>query len=102
MSEIINFEDYRKKRNLSDEEIKSLFLGLVNLIKTSAIDDVSKKIKEDYKQTTIVLNKTLLELKLKNEIINELKQENENLKSKMENLVIKINTLKQKFEDNKF
>ena len=42
MSEIIKFEDFKnKKKNLSDEDIKSLFLGLVNLI---IIENFVKKI----------------------------------------------------------
>lgn len=95
MENIIKFEDFKKKKSLTDEEIKSLFLGLVNLIKTSAIDDVSSKIKEEYKKSSIALNNTLLELKLKNELIEELKKENENLKSKTTKLIGKIEELKK-------
>ena len=95
MGEIIHFEDFKKKKNLSDEDIKSLFLGLVNLIKANAIDDVSNKIKQEYKKNSITLNNTLLELKLKNEIIDELKIENKTLKSKNEKLINKIEVLKK-------
>lgn len=95
MDNIIRFEDIRKKKSLTDDEIKSLFLGLVNLIKTSAIDDVSEKIKSEYKQNSILLNNTLLELKIKNEIIEDLKKENEILKSKTNKLIDKIENLKK-------
>lgn len=97
MSEIIKFEDFKnKKKTLTDDDIKSLFLGLVNLIKSSAIDDVSTKIKAEYKKNSIMLNKAMLEIKVKNEIIEDLKHENEELKSKTENLINKINELKVK------
>jgi len=97
MSEIIKFEDFKnKKKTLTDDDIKSLFLGLVNLIKSSAIDDVSTKIKAEYKKNSIMLNKAMLEIKVKNEIIEDLKHENEELKSKKENLINKINELKDK------
>lgn len=95
MDNIIKFEDFKKKKNLTDEEIKSLFLGLVNLIKSNAIDDVSSKIKNEYKKNSIMLNNTILELKIKNEIIDDLKKENDNLKSKMEKLLNKIEELKK-------
>lgn len=95
MGNIINFEDYNKKRKLTDDDIKSLFLGLVNLIKNSAIDDVSGQIKREYKENSIRLNNALLELKLKNEIIESLQEENKNLKSKANELIKKINTLKE-------
>jgi len=97
MSEIIKFEDFKnKKKTLTDDDIKSLFLGLVNLIKSSAIDDVSTKIKAEYKKNSIMLNKAMLEIKVKNEIIEDLKHENEELKSKTENLINKIKELKVK------
>jgi len=95
MGNIIKFEDIKKKKSLTDDEIKSLFFGLVKLIKTSAIDDVSQKIKEDYKKNSIILNNTILELKVKNEIIEDLKKENELLKSKTNKLEKKIENLKK-------
>lgn len=95
MENIINFEDFNRKRKLTDEEIKSLFLGLVGLIKNNAIDDVSVQIKREYKESSIKLNNALLELKLKNEIIENLREENKNLKSKTTELIKKINTLKE-------
>ena len=93
MENIINFNDYNKKKSLTDEEIKSLFLGLVNLIKSSAIENVSSKLKQDYKDNAIKLNNTIMELKLKNEIIEDLKKENEILKSKQLKLITKIENL---------
>ena len=95
MDNIIKFEDIRKKKPLSDEEIKSLFLGLVNLIKSSAIDDVSQKIKADYKKNSILLNNTILELKVKDQLLIDLKKENEELKSKTSKLENKLEELKR-------
>ena len=95
MENIIKFEDIRKKKTLSDEEIKSLFLGLVNLIKSNAIEDVSEKIKSDFKKNSIMLNNTLLELKIKDKLLVDLKKENKELKSKADKLENKIKELKK-------
>lgn len=95
MENIIKFEDIRKKKTLSDEEIKSLFLGLVNLIKSNAIEDVSEKIKSDFKKNSIMLNNTLLELKIKDKLLIDLKKENKELKSKADKLENKIKELKK-------
>ena len=101
MSEIIKFEDFKnKKKSLTDEDIKSLFLGLVNLIKSSAIDDVSTKIKAEYKKNSIMLNNAMLEIKVKNEIIEDLKRENKELKSKTANLINKFDELNRKNDKN--
>lgn len=101
MNNVINFSDFNKKKTLSDEEIKSLFLGLVNLIKSNAIDDFSMKIKEEFKQNSQKLNTTMLELKVKDEIIYDLKRENKELKSKTNLLIEKINQLNLLLEKNK-
>ena len=93
MENIINFNDYNKKKPLSDDDIKSLFLGLVNLIKTNAIENVNYKLKEEFKENSIKLNNAKLEIKLKDEIITDLKKENENLTSKMNFLIEKLNNL---------
>lgn len=102
MENIINFSDFNKKKSLTDEEIKSLFLGLVNLIKSNAIDDFSNKLKNEYKQNSMKLNSTLLELKVKDEIILDLKKENKELKSKTNNLIEKINQLTKLIDTHKF
>ena len=93
MENIINFSDFNKKKSLTDDEIKSLFLGLVNLIKSNAIEENNTKIKNEFRQNTQKLNSTLLELKVKDEIIIDLKRENKELKSKTNNLIEKINQL---------
>ncbi len=101
MQNIINFSDFNKKKSLSDDEIKSLFLGLVNLIKSNAIDDFSGKIKIEYEKKSLQLNSTLLELKVKDEIISDLKKENLVLKSKTNDLINKINQLSTLVDVNK-
>ena len=101
MQNIINFSDFNKKKSLSDDEIKSLFLGLVNLIKSNAIDDFSGKIKTEYEKKSLQLNSTLLELKVKDEIISDLKKENLVLKSKTNDLINKINQLSTLVDANK-
>ena len=101
MDNIINFSDFSKKKSLTDEEIKSLFLGLVNLIRSNAIDDFSEKVKKEFKQNSLKLNSTLLELKVKDEIIIDLKNENKVLKSKTSSLIEKINQLTNLIDKNK-
>ena len=101
MENIINFSDFNKKKSLSDDEIKSLFLGLVNLIKSNAIEDYNIKIKNEFRQNSQKLNSTLLELKVKDEIIIDLKRENKELKSKTNNLIEKINQLTSFIDRNK-
>ena len=93
MKNIINFNDYTQKKSLSDEDIKGLLLGLVNLIKNNAIENVNSRLKEEFKENSIKLNNAKLEIKLKDEIINDLKKENENLTSKMNLLINKLNNL---------
>jgi len=90
MDNIINFNDYNKKKNLTDDDIKSLFLGLINLIKTNAQDEANFLYKQKFKENNILLNNAKLELKIKDEIIVELKKENEQLVSKMNLLNEKI------------
>ena len=100
MENIINFGDFNKKKSLTDDEIKSLFLGLVNLIKSNAVDDFSVKMKEEIYNNNKKLNSTILELKVKDEIIIDLKNENKMLKSKAENLENKIKQLTRIVEIN--
>lgn len=100
MENIIKFNDYKSKKPLSDDDIKSLFLGLVNLIKTNAIEDVNNKLKSEFQEKSIKLNNAKIELKLKDEIILDLKKENEKLNSKMNMLLKKIEVLSK--TQNKF
>lgn len=93
MENIINFNDYNKKKPLSDDDIKSLFLGLVNLIKTNAVETINYKLKEEFKENSIQLNNAKIELKIKDEIIYDLKKENEALCSKMNALSQKLKSL---------
>lgn len=93
MENIINFNDYNKKKPLSDDDIKSLFLGLVNLIKSNAVETVNYKLKEEFKENSIQLNNAKIELKIKDEIICDLKKENEILCSKMNALSQKLKSL---------
>lgn len=100
MSDIIKFEDFKKKKKvLSDDDIKSLFLGLINLVKSSAIEDITNKAIEESKKNTLLLNSAKIEIKLKDDELNKLKKENKELKSKAENLILKLEELKK--EDKK-
>ena len=83
---IINFAKVKGKyvKKISDEEINALFLGLIKIVKKSALDDVSRELKEDcecananFRECLIELNSTQIELK-------KLKEENEMLCMKLE------------------
>ena len=72
-----------QKEKLSDEDIKSLFLGLVNLVKDNAKSDSQKrceayleKTQEDTRRHFIEIEQKQLEIEKLKQDINELKQKN--------------------------
>lgn len=90
-----------KTQRLTDEDIKSLFLGLVKLVKQSAITDATNVLKteNDFKADT--LRKALVEISQKNKKIADLVKQNKSLFSKnleLEQKLIQIRTLNLKRE----
>ena len=89
---------------LSDDDIKSLFMGLVNLVKQNERDDNQKKIQtflkkteEDRRKFTIELEQKNMEINRLNQSINELKLKNIALNKNLENY--RIDYVKNNFDN---
>jgi cell shape-determining protein MreC len=81
---------------LSDDEIKSLFLGLVKIVKQSAISQVSDSLKSEAEFTSDTLRKTLIEITEKNRKIADLQKQNKTLFSKnleLEQKLVQLRTM---------
>lgn len=85
-----NIITFKRKSFLSDNDINSLFLGLVRLVKKSAIDEFSAKAKIENKNANETLRRMLVDLNKKDReveklksAISKLKAENLGLQQKM-------------------
>lgn len=94
---VIKINEYKKNKKLSDEDIKSLFLGLVKLIKTNALDSVSENLKQENAENKARLINALNEISVKQTKIDELTKTNSELYIKLKELDNKMNELKNKF-----
>ena len=65
---------------LGEEEINSLFLGLVKLVKKSATEEVEARFKEEKLGANLAIKKATKTILEKDEIISNLKREIEKLK----------------------
>lgn len=85
---------FRQKQNvLTEHDINSLFMGLVRLIKKSAVEDFMEKTKLEKQSSTFLLKKTFLDLSKKEKQIAQLREEFNILKKENEKLVEKLNFL---------
>lgn len=96
-TKVIKINEYKKSRRLSDEDIKSLFLGLVKLIKTNALENVSENLKQENAENKAKLYSALNEINIKQNKIETLTKENNELFYKVKKLDEKVNELKNKF-----
>ena len=71
---------FRKQNLLGEEEINSLFLGLVKLVKKSATEEVEARFKEEKLGANLAIKKATKTILEKDEIISNLKREIEKLK----------------------
>lgn len=92
-SNIIKFSK-KKSELLTESDINSLFMGLVRLVKRSAIEELSGKMKEERESSNYLLRKALVDLNRKDKEIRELKQEFLELKSENAKLVQNIMKLR--------
>lgn len=69
--------------SISKSEIDSLFWGLVNLIKKSAQQDAPKQLLDEVKKANLKLEKSLITLRKKEMLINELTEQNKILQEKL-------------------
>lgn len=82
----------QKQKNLTENDITSLFLGLVKLIKKTAIDDFVEQTKLEKQSSAFLLKKALLDLGKKEKKIAELRADFEVLKSENEKLIERLNS----------
>lgn len=78
---IVTIRPVNKK--LTDDDINSLIMGIVGLIKKSTAHDVSTHYKGIIEEYHIRLNSTLVELNKKNNLLNTVLAENEKLKGEV-------------------
>lgn len=107
-TQVIKFPNQNQsKTKLSDDDIKSLFMGLVKLVKENANSDSHEKAEQYLKQTEEEKRKRIIELEQKqfeidrlHQELNELKYKNTILNKQLENYRINFvsNTNKNNFE----
>lgn len=106
-SNIVMFPQEKKnkdKNKLSDDELKSLFMGLVKLVKKSADLEMSSALKKETSHMSENLRKTLIAMRKKEEEIIELTTKNQNLTQKVKELQdqimkLRINSLQNNFKN---
>lgn len=75
-----------QKNFITEKEIQSLFWGLVRLVKKSAEQDIENNLKQEAEFANTTLQNTLVDLRRKEMLIKELKEQNKNLKIKLQNM----------------
>ncbi|MBQ8749411.1 MAG: hypothetical protein IJZ29_02975 [Clostridia bacterium] len=80
-----NVIQFRKKESsLTDNELQSLFMGLVRIVRNSAVADVNNALKEQYNKQAIEVRNLLKSLANTKEELNESLRENSRLKKEIE------------------
>ncbi len=102
---IINIDFAKQKLNkkISDSDINALFMGLVKIVKKSALDSANQELKvecneanENFRQTLIDLNKKEEELKIMQEVNRELNLKVEAQKEQICSLLQKLSSRRLK------
>ncbi|MBE7075966.1 MAG: hypothetical protein E7375_02745 [Clostridiales bacterium] len=83
-NKIIKFS--QKQKLLTENEINSLFLGLVKLIKKTAVEEFLEKNREEKNSSALILKKVFLDLSKKEIQMAQLKEKYELLRIENENL----------------
>ncbi len=98
-SNIISFPVEQKlvPQKLTDAEIQSLFLGLVNLIKKSTKQTMIEDIEKEREKLSVVVRNTTLEMQQKNEKIDMLLAENQKLTKQVLCLKTKLEQMRSSF-----
>ena len=78
---------------LSENDINSLFMGLVKLIKKTAVDEFMEKTRLEKESSAFLLKKAFVDLSRKDKQISELKEEFSNLKKENLQLHLKLDNL---------
>ncbi len=90
---IIMFRNRQKV--LTESDINSLFMGLVKLIKKTAVEDFMEKTKTEKESSAYLLKRAFVDLGKKDKQIAELRAEFEVLKKENQKLVSKLNEFGQ-------
>ncbi len=105
-SNVIPFR--QKQKLLTENDINSLFMGLVKLIKKTAIEDFMEKTKLEKQSSSFLLKKAFLDLNKKDKQIadlradfEKLKEENKTLLTQLEKSASKNDALKRHLLKNK-
>ena len=85
-SNVITFKK-TKERTLSEAEVQSLFMGLVRLVKKTALEESEEKFKKQISEANENLRKTILALNNRERDYNKLKEEFLRIKSENSSLV---------------
>lgn len=83
----------QRQKLLTESDINSLFMGLVKLIKKTAIDEFMEKTKLEKQSSAYLLKKAFVDLGRKDKQITALRQEFEDLKKENENLKTRLESL---------
>lgn len=94
-SNIIKFSK-KKKEILTESDINSLFMGLVRLVKRTAVEELSDKMKEERESSNYLLRKALVDLNKKEKEIKDLKSQF--LQLKQENVKLNESIMKLRCE----
>lgn len=85
-SNIITFKKVQQ-RTLSETEVQSLFMGLVRLVKKTALEESEERYRKQISQANENLRKTIMALNSKEREYNKLKEEFTRIKSENSSLV---------------
>ncbi len=93
---LINFPVEQKliPQKLTDAEIQSLFLGLVKLVKKSALSEVENQIKQEQEKLSNIVRKSTIEICEKNDKIEKLLGENKKLSTELLKLKSKLEEMR--------
>ncbi len=83
----------QRQKLLTESDINSLFMGLVKLIKKTAVDEFMEKTKLEKESSAFLLKKAFVDLNKKDRQISELRQEFDNLKKENSQLLERLENL---------
>lgn len=75
-----------KQEKITEKEIQSLFWGLVRLVKRNAEEEIENTLKREAEFANTALQNSLVDLRRKEVLIKELREQNKALKIKLENM----------------
>ena len=83
---IIEFakEKKRLRQKVTPNDINALFLGLANIVKKNAMEEVATDLKKECKDANENFRQTIVDLQRAETTLKKLSQENEKLKNKIE------------------